>query len=178
MTRMPIKILGVSEKWWNGKYSKRWFLHRILRKLHHKRCRYYRRPKFSPNGTECLSDFNRLRLLKIKSSCQDICTIQCYAPTNEKDYSEIETSYENVEAAVRKTEHNETVFILGDFKAKVGSMKSLVFMVFATGTREVTDQLNGENPTTCANATHCSRNQTTHNGPEAQMGTPEITSIS
>ena len=43
---------------------------------------------------------------------------------NEKDCSEIETSYENVEAAVRKTEHNETVFIMGDFNAKVGSMKS------------------------------------------------------
>ena len=45
-------------------------------------------------------------------------------PTNEKDCSEIETSYENVEAAVRKTEHNETVFIMGDFNAKVGKMKS------------------------------------------------------
>ena len=60
-------------------------------------------------------------LMLFKSTYQDICIIQCYAPTD-KDDSEIETFYEIVEAAVRKTK--QTFFIMVDFNAKVGSMKT------------------------------------------------------
>ena len=86
---------------------------------------------------------DRVMLLNIKSTYQGICIIQCYAPTNDKVDSEIEIFFENIEATVRKTKHNdnETVF-MQKFHAEISMQKwgvrsqgPLVFVVMTIGTR-------------------------------------------
>ena len=64
---------------------------------------------------------SRVVMMKLQGKPFNISIIQVYAPT--KDYSEedIQLCYEEIQEAIKYTNMNEALFVMGDFNAKVGT---------------------------------------------------------
>ena len=53
----------------------------------------------------------------------NITVIQVYAPTNKAEEAEVEQFYEDLQDLLEVTRKTDTIFILGDWNAKVGSQE-------------------------------------------------------
>ena len=65
---------------------------------------------------------DRVIVTKVKSLYQSICINQCYAPNCDEDDAAVDRFYGDIEKALKKAKHNESVFVMGDFNAKVGNL--------------------------------------------------------
>ena len=59
-------------------------------------------------------------MCKIEAKPFNITIIQCYAPTTDHPEKEVEEFYSQIEEALKQTNSQDMVIILGDFNAKVG----------------------------------------------------------
>ena len=59
-------------------------------------------------------------MCKIEVKPFNIAIIQCYAPTTDHPEKEVEEFYSQNEEALKQTNSQDMVIILGDFNAKVG----------------------------------------------------------
>ena len=67
-----------------------------------------------------LSD--RVLLVKLKEKPFDLSIIQVYAPTTENSEDDLEKFYNTIENAKKQCKSQETVIVMGDLNAKVGSV--------------------------------------------------------
>ena len=58
----------------------------------------------------------------MKNLYQSFCIIHSYAPTCDKDDAAVDRFYGDLERAPKKIKHNEKVFVMADFNAKVGNL--------------------------------------------------------
>ena len=78
------------------------------------------------NHNSCVIEFiaksERLALLKLRSKYNNVTLIQCYAPTETHPDEEVEEFYANLQELIDYTSKRDTLFIMGDFNAKVGNL--------------------------------------------------------
>ena len=55
----------------------------------------------------------------------NITIIQVYAPTTEAEEAEIDQFYDDLEKLLELTPKNDVLFVIGDWKAKIGSQEIL-----------------------------------------------------
>ena len=53
----------------------------------------------------------------------NITIIQVYAPTTEAEEAEIDQFYDDLEKLLELTPKNDVLFVIGDWKAKIGSQE-------------------------------------------------------
>ncbi|XP_062910199.1 craniofacial development protein 2-like [Mobula hypostoma] len=68
----------------------------------------------------------RVMMIKISAKPFDINVIQVEMPTTDYDDDEVNMVYGEVEKLMKKTKNNEVTVILGDFNAKVGSVREVL----------------------------------------------------
>ena len=66
--------------------------------------------------------------------------IQVYAPTNNAEEAEVERFYEDLQDLLELTPKEDVLFIIGDWKAKVGSQETPVTGKFGLGIRNEAGQ--------------------------------------
>ena len=54
----------------------------------------------------------------------DVMVIQAYAPTSNAEEAEVEQFYEDLQDLLELTPNKDVLFIIGDWKAKVGSQET------------------------------------------------------
>ena len=59
-------------------------------------------------------------MMKLQGKPFDISLIQIYAPTQDYSDEDIEQFYEEIQQAIKYTNSNEVLLVMGDFNAKVG----------------------------------------------------------
>ena len=71
----------------------------------------------------------------------NITVIQVYAPTSNAEETEVEWFYEDLQDVLELTPKKDTLFVIGDWNAKVGSQKTLrVTGKFGLGVRNEAGQ--------------------------------------
>ena len=129
MARVNVDILGISELRWTGLGEFNSDHHYI----------YYCGQKFlRRNGAGimvnkrvqnavlgCNLKNNRMIFVHFQGKPFNITVIQVYAPTSNTEEAEVERFYEDLQDLLELTPKKDVLFIIGDWKAKVGSQKLL-----------------------------------------------------
>ena len=63
---------------------------------------------------------NRVIMMKLQGKPFNISLIQVYAPTQDYSDEDIEKFYEEIQQAIKYTNSNDVLLVIGDFNAKVG----------------------------------------------------------
>ena len=115
MEEMKTDILGISETHWSGcgvlKREKHLFI--------------YSGGEESKNLKGYWTISERLVMCKIEAKPFNITIIQCYAPTTDHPEKEVEEFYSQIEEALKQTNSQDMLIILGDFNAKVGKNSNI-----------------------------------------------------
>ncbi|XKL64613.1 hypothetical protein PGB90_004699 [Kerria lacca] len=80
--------------------------------------------KFSNSIIKTSAISDRIMILHLKGQKQNINVIQAYAPTADKSDEELEEFYSTLQNTVSSLKKEDLNFILGDFNAKVGNIKT------------------------------------------------------
>ena len=123
MKRMNLNILGLSEMRWKGAGCIKSDNYTILYSggdQHQKGVGIILDSEASKalKGFWTISD--RVIIVKLKSMPFDISIIQVYAPTADKDDTEVEEFYETIEKALKQVKSQDVRIVMGDFNSKVG----------------------------------------------------------
>ena len=68
---------------------------------------------------------DRMNSVRFQGKQFNIMVIQAYAPTSKAEEAEIERFYEDLQDLLELTPKKDVLFIIGDWKAKVGSQETL-----------------------------------------------------
>ena len=89
----------------------------------------------SPVESIC-AESDRVIVTRVKSLYQSICIFHCIEPTCDKDEAAAHRLSSDIEKALKKAKHNESVFVMRDFNANVGNLpEKLVVGPLGLGTR-------------------------------------------
>ncbi|XP_029655415.1 craniofacial development protein 2-like [Octopus sinensis] len=127
MRRLNIDLLGISEVHWknNGCFQSDDFVIYYSGNEHMKRnaVAFITSKKFSHfiESHTIISD--RIILIHVRGKPLHLTFIQVYCPTTAANDYQINTFYDELQDSLRKTPKNAIIYILGDFNAKVGSLK-------------------------------------------------------
>ena len=126
MARVNIDILGISEVKWTGMGEFNSDDHYIY---------YCRQESLRRNGVAIIvnkrvqnavlgcSLKNRMISVHLQGKPFNITVIQVYALTSNAEEAEVEWFYEDLQGLLELTPHQNVLFILGDWNAKVGSQE-------------------------------------------------------
>ena len=70
---------------------------------------------------DAISKITEWSLFIAKANQWNITVIQIYVPTSNAEEAEVEQLYENLQDLLELTPQKDVLFIIGDWKAKVGS---------------------------------------------------------
>ena len=127
MARVNVDILGISEPKWTGMGEFNSDDHYIY---------YCGQESLRRNGVAiiinkrvqnavlgCNLKNNRMISVRLQGKPFNITVIQLYAPTSNTEEAEIEQFYEDLQDFLELTPKKDVLFIIGDWKAKVGSQE-------------------------------------------------------
>ena len=122
---MNIDILGISELKWTGMGEFNSDDHYIY---------YCRQESLRRNGVAimvnrrvqnavlgCILKNDRMISVRFQGKPFNITVIQVYAPMSNAEEAEVEQFYEDLQDLLELTPKKDVIFIIGDWKAKVGS---------------------------------------------------------
>ena len=130
MQRLNIDILGISELRWSGSG----LINTDHGVIYYSGNLDNRHPNgvgimINNNLKSCVKNFipisDRILLLQLKASRQNVNIIQVYAPTADKSEDIIEEWYDQLRQIVKQLKKHEVNLIIGDFNAKVGQGRVL-----------------------------------------------------
>lgn len=124
MNRMRLDVLGISEMRWNGSGVLRIDDHTVYYSGNDKHSHgvgFTLSKQMSTKIMATLAVSDRVLLIKLKGTHQNLALIQVYAPTSAADEEAMEKFYDDIDSAMKQCRHNDCVLVLGDFNAKVGS---------------------------------------------------------
>ena len=124
MSRMRLDVLGISEMRWNGSGVLRIDDHTVYYSGNDKHSHgvgFILSKQMSTKIMATLAVSDRVLLIKLKGTHQNLALIQVYAPTSAADEETMEKFYDDIDSAMKQCRHNDCVLVLGDFNAKVGS---------------------------------------------------------
>ena len=126
--RVNVDILGISELKWIGMSEFNSDDH----------CIYYGQESLRRNGVAiivhkrvqnavlgCSLKNDRMISVRFQGKPFNIAAIQVYAPTSNAEEAEVEQIYEDLQDLLELTPKKDVLFIIGDWKAKVGSQETL-----------------------------------------------------
>ena len=125
MASMNVDILGISELKWTGMGEFNSDDHYIY---------YCRQESLRRNGVAimvnrrvqnavlgCILKNDRMISVRFQGKPFNITVIQVYAPMSNAEEAEVEQFYEDLQDLLELTPKKDVIFIIGDWKAKVGS---------------------------------------------------------
>ena len=125
MARVNVNILGISELKWTGMGEFNSDDHYIY---------YCGQESLRRNGVAimvnrrvqnaafgCNLKNDRMISVRFQGKPLNITVIQVYAPTSNAEEAEVERFYEDLQDLLELTPKKDVIFIIGDWKAKVGS---------------------------------------------------------
>ena len=128
MTRVNINILGIIQLKWTGMGEFSSEDHYIY---------YCGQESLRRNGVAiivnkrvqnailgCSLKNDKIISVRLQSKSFNITVIQVYAPTSNAEEAEIEQFYEDLQAFLELTPPKDVIFIIGDWKAKVGNQET------------------------------------------------------
>ena len=128
MARVNVNILGISKLKWTGMGEFNSDDHFIY---------YCGQESLRRNGVaimvnktvqnavlECNLKNNRMISVHFQGKPFSITVIQAYAPTSNTEEAEVEQFYEELQDLLELTPKKDVLFIIGDWKAKVGSQET------------------------------------------------------
>uniref|UniRef100_A0A8D8UV16 Craniofacial development protein 2 n=2 Tax=Cacopsylla melanoneura TaxID=428564 RepID=A0A8D8UV16_9HEMI len=125
MTRLKIKIMGISETRWIGSGQSTvqnktiYFSGNVDSKhLHGVAIMIDETEKHTVKNFVPLSP--RVMLLQLEAYCGTLNLIQVYAPTADKDEEEVEQFYKEIETVLKLAKNQDVTIVMGDLNAKIG----------------------------------------------------------
>ena len=128
MTRVNVDILGISELKWTGMGEFNSDDHYIFycgqESLRRNRVAIMVNKSVQNPVLGCDLKNDRMISVHLQGKPFNIRVIQVYAPTSNTEETEVEWFYEDLQDLLELTPKEDFIFIIGDWKAKVGSQET------------------------------------------------------
>ena len=128
MSRVNVNILGISELKWTGmgefKSDDRYIYYCGQESLRRNGVAIMVNERVQNAVLGCSLKNNRMISVRFQGKPFNITGIQVYAPTSNAEEDEVEQFYEDLQDVLELTPKKDVLFIIGDWKAKVGSQET------------------------------------------------------
>lgn len=128
MNRLKVEIMGISEMRWKDSGYTKILDHSVYYsgnddKHHRNGVAILVTKEINNSIKNVIYHSDRIIMVQLKATPFDINIVQVYYPTADKDDTEIEEVYGQLEKILKSAKNNEVTIVMGDFNAKIGQGK-------------------------------------------------------